>query len=221
MKRYNSSHMKQKLILFILLWLTLSGCIEIEENIHIREDLSGHVEYQIKMSELGSLFSGISGFLDEKLQAKINEEADKLVQKLKIQPGITNVVYETTKSNNKYSVRFDFDKARNFNHALYAMGDARKTIFTPGYLRVNRCRVKKINFSTYLALYLKREKIEIPDHYLTDMVTFKSTIKVPDEIKKVKGLSATVTMDRHAVEQEIPFRKIIHERTDTGMKIRY
>jgi hypothetical protein len=213
--------MKQQSILFLLFIILFSGCIEIEENIQVKEDQSGHVIYSINTSEMGSFLSGLSGLLDKNIEQQIRSEVDKMIQKLKGQPGIKNVTANTHSVNRNYQVSFDFDRTQNFNNALYAMGGAKKTIFTPGYLRVNQCRVKKINFSSYLSMYLKKEEIEIPDQFLTRMLTFKSTIIVPGSIKKVKGHGASISEDRSLVSQEFLFSDIIHQKVNTGLKIKW
>ncbi|MCB2221064.1 MAG: hypothetical protein KQI35_11770 [Bacteroidetes bacterium] len=212
--------MIQRLLLFLLVILLFSGCIEIEEKIQINEDQTGHVRYSINTSELGSFLSGLSGLLDKNIEKQLRSEAEKLIQKLKEQPGIKNVNYNIQSADRNYQVSFDFNRAKNFNNALYALGGAKKTIFTPGYLRINRCKVKKINFSGYLSMYLKREQIEIPDQFLSRMLTFKSIVTVPQPIKKVKGSSTLLSEDRSFVSQEFLFTDIIHRKVNTGLKIK-
>jgi len=210
--------MKHKFLLYFLLFFIFSSCIEIEEKVSIHQDLSGQISYTIKTSKLGSFISGV---IDKRIEAQIKIEADKLIEKLKMQPGIENVQYELNPRNHIYYVQFDFDRAESFNKALYAMGDSKKTFFTPGYLHINRCRVKKINFSKYVSFYLKKEGIEIPNDFITQMLTFKSIIEVPEEIKKTKGLGTVISTDRKSVTQKFLVNEIIQQKINTRLKVRY
>lgn len=209
---------KYIIIVFAAILMLLNSCIEIGEKITINKDLSGHVEYQLSISEFASIFSG---FIDNSIEIQVKSEAGKFIEKLRDQPGISNVVYQSNLPSEGIKVSFDYASTRDFNNALFAMGDAKKNLFTPGYLKANRHRVKKINFSNYLALYLKKEDIEIPEQYLTDMIKFRSTISVPKEIKKSSGNNIKLSDDKFSAIQIFPVKQILHDKVNTGVKIRY
>lgn len=209
---------KFKVFIWVCIAILMSSCIELEEKITIHEDLSGKVIYQLNMSELGSLFSGI---FNNEIENQIKTETDKLVQKLRSQPGIHNVVYKSSMKAGGFSLSFDYDKVKDFNNALFAMGDAKKTMFTPGYLKASKHRVKKINFSNYLSIYMKKENIEIPEEYLSNNITFKSSITVPNKINRTQGIDVKITNSNTTAQQTFQIKQILHDKINTRIKIKY
>ena len=199
----------------------LSGCIEIVESIKVNEDTSGTIQYRVMSSETGALLGSFSGLINNSIEDQLRSEASKLVFILKQQEGISNVKYELKNLNGEFYVRFDFASSEQFNKALYQMGGYKKTCLSPGYLKVKKHKVKKRNFTPWLHTYLKKEKIEILDSFLPEMLYFTSIIELPGVIRKVKPENMSVTDNNTIVQQRLSFDEILNDNESTGLKVRY
>ena len=199
----------------------LSGCIEIVESIKVNEDTSGTIQYRVMSSETGALLGSFSGLINNSIEDQLRSEASKLVFILKQQEGISNVKYELKNLNGEFYVRFDFASSEQFNKALYQMGGYKKTCLSPGYLKVKKHKVKKRNFTPWLHTYLKKEKIEILDSFLPEMLYFTSIIELPAVIRKVKPENMSVTDNNTIVQQRLSFDEILNDNESTGLKVRY
>lgn len=209
-------------IIFIFSFsFVFSGCIEIEEKIIVHANRTGSASYSVKTSEVGSLLYGISGMLGFSMDHVIIDEAEELVQILKIQPGIENLSYNLTHSKGMYYLRFDFTDASSFNKALYKMGGQKKTFFSPGYLKICRSSFRKLNFSPYLADYLRKEGKEINMVLNSDLLIFRSEISFPREIKRTNKTSVSLTPSQTTISQKFKVRDILEKKTDTGIRVRY
>jgi hypothetical protein len=211
-----------RIVIFIFLFsFVFSGCIEIEEKIIVHANRSGSVSYSVKTSEIGSLLSGITGMLGFSVDHLMLDEAEEFIQILKLQPGIDNLSYNLTHSNGMYYLRFDFTDASSFNKALYRLGGQKKTFFSPGYLKINHSRFRKLNFSPYLANYLRKEGKEFNMVLNSDLLIFRSEISFPREIKRTNKTGVILTPNQATISQKFKVRDILEKRTDTGIRVRY
>ena len=210
-------------ILFIILFASffLTGCIEIIETIHINKDRSGSIEYRVNTSQASSWLGNISGMIDNSLEEQIRDEALQMVNILHQQEGISNVKYKLGKLSGDFFLQFDFKTAENYNKALYSMGGARKTLFSPGYLKISKHKIKKMNFTPWLNGYLKKENIEITQSFISDMITFSSIVEVPSEVKRVKPANVKVPKDASKVVQRLSFTQILVDKKSTGLRVKY
>ncbi|MCB0806793.1 MAG: hypothetical protein KDC05_13420 [Bacteroidales bacterium] len=209
------------LFIIALSSLFLSSCIEITERIIIHENGSGNIEYRVSSNSSNSLFGAISGFVNQNIEDQLRQEAQKMVQVLSAQEGISNVEYRLEGLRGQFFVSFDFHDTKAFNNALYQMGGYKKSWLSPGYLKSNKCRFVKRNFTPWLNRYLKKEKIEMPSSVMTELITFKSEIEVPDEIRKVRPDHLSVNPNKNQVQQRLTFTEILEENISTGIKIKY
>ncbi|MFU8844364.1 MAG: hypothetical protein ACNA7V_11215 [Bacteroidales bacterium] len=209
------------IILALSITIIFSGCIEIEEKIVIKSDQSGSVSYSVNTSEVGSLLVGLSGLLGIEPDEQINDEAEKLISILKEQPGIHNISYNLKHSKGRYYLRFDFTDAASFNKALYRMGGQKKTIFSPGYLKINHTRFRKLNFSPYLTNYLQKEGKEVNSLLYSDLLIFRSEIHFPEKIKRTNKKELLIAPDQTSLSQKFKFRDILENNSNTGIKVRF
>jgi hypothetical protein len=201
--------------------IIFSGCIEIEEKIVIHSDRSGTVSYSLNTTEVGSILFGLSGLFGMEPDEQIIDEAEKLISVLKGQPGIDHISYNLKHSKGRYYLRFDFTDAASFNKALYRMGGQKKTIFSPGYLKINHTRFRKLNFSSYLTNYLIKEGKELNSLLYTDLLVYRSEIHFPGEIKRTNKKELLIAPNQTTLIQKFKFRDILESNRDTGIKVRF
>jgi hypothetical protein len=210
-----------KLIPIVVISFLLTGCVEIVEEIQIRKDKSGMLTYRLESSQLGLILNKLSGLVDfafeEQIQDKIREVAYKLQQK----EGIEHVEFTADTDLFDYSISCHFSNTKYLNAALYEVFGYRKTLFSPSYIKASGHTVKKINFAPLLKDFLDDEGIVIPSAYLAEIIYYRSTVKLPGTVKKVKGKNMKVSEDKSQVNQRFRFTDILENKVDVGFKIRY
>jgi hypothetical protein len=207
-----------RLFLVLFTGLALNGCIEIMEEIIIHEDESGTVSYRIDHPGPSGLLGDLMRIIEPAAEKGIIMEAERMIQVLESQKGISNLEYSLHGRSGTYFVRFDFDDCADFNDAIYAMGGARKTILTPNYMKIKKNRFKKFNFTPSLNRYLKKEELSLPSPILINNVTFRSVVHTPGDIRKVKNGSS---MDARTAVQQFEMSDILSGDANTGIKVRY
>ena len=211
--------MRKTVFLFLILSVLFTGCIEIVEEISVNKNKSGSVIYRIETNEAGFFLNNLSGLFDISVEDQVRKEAQKFINKLQSQPGISNISYNLNSRSGDYYLQFDFSDHKQFNNAIYAMSGNKKTMFTPSYFKISKNRFKKINFSPWLKRYMEKEEIEFPSPMMTEMITYTSVINLPKTIKKAKPSSVKIS-DTQAI-QKISFSEIIDGKANTGMRIKY
>ena len=207
--------------LLVSIILFLSGCIEIVEDITINSDQSGKLVYRIETSEGGSFFKSLTNLFDISVEDQVRSEAEKFIRELQAQPGISNIQYNLNRRSGSYFLQFDFKDYKSLNNSLYAISGNKKTILTPGYLKIGNSRFKKINFTPWLKKYIEKENIQFPSSLMTDMVTYKVIVRVPDDIIRVKPGEMIINQSKRKAVQQFRFTDILDGKVNTGIKIRY
>ena len=210
-----------RFILVLLILTAFTGCIEIVETITVHADKTGKVSYSLKTNEKGFLLNNLAGLFDISIHEDVFREADKFANQLKKQPGISNIKLVSDKATNNFELNFEFTNSKDLNKAFYSMSGNKKTIVSPGYLKIKNHRVKKINFSPWVMTYLERENIKIPDSYLTAMITYTSIVEVPDEIKNFAPPTVKVSKNQKVARNSYSINDILEEKVNTGMRIKY
>lgn len=207
--------------IFLLPVILLTGCIEIVEDITIHPDRSGTVSYSIEVTKAGALLSGLASLVDASWEGQIRMEADNFIRRLQAQPGISNIHYDLPGRNGTYSLTFDFEKESDFNEAIYEVSGNKKTIFSPGYLKIGNSRIKKFNFSPWLRRYIENQDLEMPSPLITDNIYFRSVIHTPEDIKRVNSETQGAFKSSRETVQKFLMTDILNGEVNTGIRIRY
>ncbi|MCD4695655.1 MAG: hypothetical protein K8S16_05370 [Bacteroidales bacterium] len=207
---------------FVLpLLLFFSSCLEIVEKVTVNENKSGKISYTLKTNESGSLLNLLSGLFDASIEDQVITETNKLIGQLQGQPGISNIHFSTQSKNGLFALSFEFDNTKYLNRALYKMSGSKKTIFTPGYMKISRHKFKKINFSPWLKMYFEKENTELPDPYIISMISFSSVIEFPGKIKKIQPKTLKAGPENKSVSKTYYLLNILEEKTNTGIRVKY
>jgi hypothetical protein len=211
----------KKLIPIVVIFISLTSCIEIHEEIHIYKDQSGSLFYKLESSQLGYIFNKIANIIDINIEDQLKEKAKELAFKLKQKDGISHVEFNMDSRTMDYEIRCDFSNTKKLNAALYEAFGYKKTFFSPSYLKATNHKVKKINFAPMLKDYLADEGINIPSEYLSDVIYFKSTIYLPRKVKKAKGSQTNILNNENLVFQKFRITDVIEDKVDVGITIKY
>lgn len=209
------------LIQLLIVSILFSSCIDIVEELTIHSNRSGTLSYRIETSGPGNFLNELSSLFSASVEDQIKIEANKFIQGLKKQDGITNLQYNLTGGAGTYYLTFDFKDYKSLNKSLYAIGGARKTIFSPGYIKIGKSKFKKLNFTPWLNRYLKQEEIEFQSPFITDNISFVSIVNVPSDITGSRPADNNLHISPRKIRQEFRLTNILEGDANTSLKIRY
>ena len=215
--------MHRKLLIFwiIVITLPLTSCIDIVEEIWIKEDKSGKMEFRIDAGNLGFLFGQIADYLDKDLSKQLSTAPDKYGKKLKGIKGVSQVKSVSNFKEGKLGLGFEFKNQKALNEAWYALLGVEKKFFYPKVYKINKRRFKKRNLYKYLFKYLKQNKEKVKSEKVFQLVHVKSIYHVPDTIKKLKNEDHTKKVGDKMLFQDYTLETLLSEELDLGQRVRY
>jgi len=213
--------MKKFIPLIIILSVTLTSCIEIIEEITLNKDQSGSISYSLETNELGYLLNNFTNLFDVSIENHLKDKFEELASGLKNKQGINNVDLSIDKRSGSYGLMCDFSNSKDFNSALYEIFGYKKNLFTPGYIKVSKHKFKRINFAPWVKKYFEKEDIQIPAEEVLEMITYKTIINLPDEVKSVKNKTTKLSNNRKTVTQSYKAIDIINNKANVRSRIKF
>jgi len=206
--------------LFILAF-SLTSCIEIVEEIRINKNKSGNIALKIESDNSAMLLNIVENLFGNSYEDQVKAELTKIGGKLTKEKGIENVEINLNERDGQYGISCDFSTSADLNRALYKAFGYKKTIFSPGYIKVGSHKLKKFNIAPYVKKYLDKENISIPDNYITDLIDYKSIYHLPHEMKSVSNTNAEILNNSKTVILKFPIEEVLDNEANTGIRIRY
>jgi len=201
--------------------LLLQSCVEIVEEITVNNDLSGKIDLSLKISQSKGLFGLISQFADLSFFDEIEDEAGKIVNTLKQQPGISHVIFEKDRKSADMRLSFDFDNHKNLNRALYVISGSEKTIFNPALYKLKKHKFVKNNMTAWAKLMMEANTNKLPDNVVFDMIEISTIVHISNPAKSAKGEGVIIYDDRKTVKTSHFISDILEENISTGITIKY
>ena len=208
-------------LIISVLAFSMQSCLEIVEEITINEDQSGSMSLSVGVNNANSIFGLIGSFTDITFMDDLEMEAEIIVGKLKAQEGISNVKFSKIGNAGKYSLSFGFNNSKSLNNALYAVNNQKMTIFQPSFYKIKKNKYRRKNITNWANMILEKEKENLPDEVIFDLIEYKAVIHLPRQAKLVKAADVVVSQDKKTVGTSNYISDILNKRIDTGMKIRY
>ena len=213
--------MKKTLPVFFLLFLSLTSCIEIVEEITLHSDQSGKIKYRIKTNQIVSFLDNFSDLIDLSLEKQLKSEAEEFASKLKNQEGIDSITINLEGKLSDYFMGFSFASADDLNDAVYRVLGYKENIFSPKYLKITKHNFNRKNFSPWIKKYFEQEGIDLPSEDLLTMVYFKTIIYYPQEVKKHRGDNIELSGNRKKLSQKNSLIDVLENKTNVGIKSSY
>ena len=219
MKRY-LVFMSKKFPVILLLCFGLTSCVEIVEEVTIYSNNSGNIKYRIETSQIASLINNLTGLLDVSSEKKVKEMARKYAVQLESYNGIDSVRFNWNEKKSQNILEFSFTGADELNDAIYQLFGYKKNIFSPKYLKTKQHVFVRKNFSPWVKKYFESEKIEIPKEDFLEMITYKTIIHYPKEVRRFKGSNIRLTNNGKQLVQINNLKEILENKADVGIRCR-
>jgi len=162
------------------------------------------------------MLSGMEG----RGEVKAAKEALRaMVQGLHRVDGLSRIMVDTSLTDGKLSIGFDFSGPRALNEAFYAMGDIEKRFYHPSLYRVRGHGVKRRDIAPFLRMYVRKNYPELQDNELTRQVRLATTCTLPGTF--VRGDGNGMRYTDQDVSFAWPLYEVLNGRMGLGYKVRY
>jgi len=214
---------KRFLIPLVILALSISmqSCIEIVEEITVNEDQSGSMSISAGLANANTIFGLMGSFADISIMDDLEMEVEVIMSKLKAQEGISNVHFSKLDKGGKYALSFDFENSKVLNNALYAVNDQKKTFFQPSFYKIRKNKYHRKNITNWANMLLEKEKENLPDESIFDLIQYKAVVNLPREVQSVKATDVEVSKDKKTVSTNNFISDILNKRINTAIKVKY
>ena len=213
--------MRRLFPILLILSLFLTSCIEIVEEITINKNKSGSLSIRVESDNAGTIMNIVNNFMGNSYEGQIKAELNRIAKKLQGEKGIQNVKVDFNERDVQYGISCDFSNSNDLNLALYKAFGYKKSIFSPGYLKVHKHKLKKLNIAPFVKMYLDKEDITIPDTYITDLINYECIYHLPNKIKGTSNKNAVINSTTQTVSIEFPIKEVLNNKVNTGIKIRH
>jgi hypothetical protein len=217
----------KKILGFLLLFssLTLTGCLDILEELTVKKDGSGSFTYQVdavKMMEQMASFAAMdtTGEMIPKMKHSLDSTFMSQWEKYKDIKGISNIKVDTS-TEYIYKVSFDFT---NFD-ALNAARNLDQKPENQNAFSFEKGKVTRRNNVGELPANLggedgNEESSAMAKQMLAEM-KYKIVFKLPNKVKEVNNKTATISDDKTTVTLETNLGDVIEKKVEIGMEVSY
>lgn len=211
----------KKIFFFLLPLMFFTGCIDIVEEITINEDKSGTVTFKMDLGAIGGYAMNLGeSYMQGTLLDQIKNLPETAAGILKNVDGLSNIKSTSNKSG-IYAVSFDFKNEKELNNALYKLFDTKKPFFAPNYIRIKKHKIIKKNYAPILRLFLRKYKDQLNDASVLKLVSYKTLINLPAEVKKYSNNTSTLSSDKKTLEFKCTLEEFLNTNISIGNKIKY
>jgi len=212
-------HRMKKNILFLILMLFLSSCIEIKEVLKVNSDGSGSLTMTVDMSKAGSSFSQANQQVNMTFVKEIQDAPGRADSVLKTCPGISSL--KTSSEKGLYVVGFDFKNSKALNTALYKLFKQKKSIFKPDFIKVTKHKTRQMNFAPLLKKYLLKTSSTMVSDMLFQLIRIESSFELPAKARNVSNIKAMQENDGQTIKMKYTLYELINNDFDYGISMTY
>jgi hypothetical protein len=212
MKKYKG------LLITIIVFLSLPGCIDIVQEIKLNPNKSGSIRFSIDFGVLGSSFMNVAkDYIDLSLMDDIKKQPFISAKVIENTKGIRNILPVSDNNKGLYALSFDFDNEKALNEAFYKLFNSKKKIFLPKVFKISKRSLKITNLAPVVRYFANKYEKDIKDNKLLSFVSFKQIFVLPDGVKKVKNPKSEI--DDYKVNMSCTIEELLNTKMNIGNKI--
>jgi hypothetical protein len=208
--------------LIIISVVLLQGCIEIVEEVTVRDDRSGSISLSVEVGRGNPLMGIFGSFTDLSFPDEIVDMAEFYSRELQKQDGISNVQLINKSKNGMLSLSFDFENQRKLNRALYAMADVEKTIFKPNIYKIKNKKLERRNVTKLVKLVIEDAKDVEAGEVLYEIISIRSVFNTPKDTRRVStNMPAEISRNKRVVTTKIELTELYEKNVSTRLRVKY
>ncbi|WP_118974185.1 hypothetical protein [Taibaiella koreensis] len=214
------------LLLLLCLPVLFSSCFEIIEEISMNADGSGAMTITLNLSQSRNkvssvlMMDSINGYKVPS-RAKIKQEMDEAVARLKKMPGISNVSSKTDFNNYIASISFSFREAGNINNISREILEAQKiktsTISTYSYNKATATFSR--DYKYYTAAKTEFNKLKKEDKDVFKTATYTGIYRFSNTVMRQTNPKARISKNGKAVMQQCSVMDLINGNASVATQI--
>jgi hypothetical protein len=198
------------------------SCIEIVEEVTVRDDRSGNISLSVEVGRSNSLLGIFGSFTDISFPDELTDMAEYYSRELQKQEGISSVRLINKSSSGMIRLTFDFDNQQNLNRALYAMAGVEKNIFNPNIYKIKNKKLERRNVTKMVKLVIEEANDESGEEILYEIISVKSVFNTPGSVQKVKTkMPVHISSDKRFVTTKIDLTELYENNASTRLKVKY
>jgi hypothetical protein len=209
---------KFSFIFFTLIFVSLTSCIDIVQEIKINPNKSGSIRFSMDLGALGGSFMNIAkDYIDLSMMEDIKKQPSitaKVIENIK---GISNIKPVSDNNKGLYALSFDFDNEKALNEAYYKMFNSNKNIFLPRVFKISRRSIKTANLAPVIRYFTNKYEKDIKDNKLFSLVSLKQLFILPGMVKKVSNPKFNI--DDYKVDMSCTIEELLNSNVNIGNKI--
>jgi hypothetical protein len=198
------------------------SCIEIVEEVTVRDDRSGSISLSVEVGRGNSLLGIFGSFTDISFPDELTDMAEYYSRELQKQEGISSVRLINKSSSGMIRLTFDFENQQNLNRALYAMAGVEKNIFNPNIYKIKNKKLERRNVTKMVKLVIEEANDESGEEILYEIISVKSVFNTPGSVQKVKTkMPVHISSDKRFVTTKIDLTELYENNASTRLKVKY
>jgi hypothetical protein len=198
------------------------SCIEIVEEVTVRDDRSGSISLSVEVGRGNSLLGIFGSFTDISFPDELTDMAEYYSRELQKQKGISNVRLINKSNSGMIRLTFDFEDQQKLNRALYAMAGVEKTIFNPNIYKIKSKKLERRNVTKPVKMIIAEANDESGDEILYEIISVKSVFNTPRSIRKVSTkMPVHISSDKRFVTAKIELTELYENNTNTRLKVKF
>lgn len=198
--------MKLRILVFSILLIALSGCIEIIDDLSLNKDGSGTFRYTVNLSSSKVKINSILALdsLDGKKVptiAEISGKVNKVVDQLKTQEGISDITFDSDYDNFIFKLKFDFSSLPELQGAIRSI-----VLSENGNKNIPELEQPWLTYAEYKLVrsipqitVKKAKEINSTDRDLLKNGTYTSITRFASEVEKYSNELGVLSKNKKAV----------------------
>jgi len=213
---------KQFIIILIgFLSFFSTSCIDIVEELWIKDKNGGQAFFRIEANALGGLINFAGNYIDNEMFNKIVASPNFIAKNLSKIKGVSDIQAVNMLKSGTIGIKFKYKSTKALNRAYYSILNQKKRLYYPSIFKINANRFKKMDLTKYLRNYLTKNKDKFKSDELLQLVNYKSIYHFEKEIEEIKNSAAIKFKSENAVIQNCSANDLLNTEINLGNIIKY
>lgn len=205
---------------FLLLFISFTSCIEINEEISINANGSGTLKYTLDLGAASQYLKNMNNNSVLQMLEQVKKVADSAAYFLKDNTGISNIKCKADEKKGFYLVGFDFRNSKDLNKALYRIAGLKKPFFAPSFFKITKHKIRKKDISLYIRKFYSEDSDNKFSSMFLGFIAYESILKIPSDYKSIRN-AKSVAMDSRTIKTRFTLDEMLKDDCDTGNLVKF
>ena len=205
---------------FAIIALTSTSCIELIEEIWIKEDKTGTISLRFEANAIGGLINLAGDYISPKMRESLMSFPEQSKTKLAKVDGISNVVITNGLKRGLVEVKYDFESEKALNKSLFSILGMNQKWYHPDVINYSSRKFAQRNVGSIIRRNLEADSTKTINKNYLKYVKYRNIIHLPGKIKKLKNPESK-KIDENTYELSFQLDKLFSNEADIGSKAKF